>query len=421
MKLKDVFLNNRKILSNFSYLTILEIFLLIAPIITFPYLVRILGKELYGWVITAQVTASYCTILIEFGFKRISARHIANQNGDKNKMSITVSSIIILRFILWIISFIIYLVVIEIVESYRHQNILFIFSFLTTLSSVLFLDFYFQGIEDMKYITIVNVLVRGIFVGATFIFIKNSEDYIYVPLLWSIGYVLGGGISMWIVFNRHKLSFVMPLKSTLLLHLKEGSIIFFSDLMLSVKDKLNYNIMGSLIGMSDVVIYDVGSKISGLMQKPVSVICTVLFPRMAKNPNVNNAKKAMLVVFLISIIITIIVNVFLPFIVNFFIHEDIDLNAIRLYSISPIILSISIFIAINVFYAFGYDKLVLNSTIVTTIGYIILLTIMYCIGLLNSVESFVILTLSSYFIEMIYRIVFCNKIFKSKFQKSTVS
>lgn len=163
MKLKDVFLNNRKILSNFSYLTILEIFLLIAPIITFPYLVRILGKELYGWVITAQVTASYCTILIEFGFKRISARHIANQNGDKNKMSITVSSIIILRFILWIISFIIYLVVIEVVESYRHQSILFIFSFLTTLSSVLFLDFYFQGIEDMKYITIVNVLVRGIF------------------------------------------------------------------------------------------------------------------------------------------------------------------------------------------------------------------------------------------------------------------
>lgn len=420
MKLKDLFLNNRKILSNFSYLTILEIFLLIAPIITFPYLVRILGKELYGWVITAQVTASYCTILIEFGFKRISARHIANQNGDKKKMSITVSSIIILRFILWIISFIIYLVVIEVVESYRHQSILFIFSFLTTLSSVLFLDFYFQGIEDMKYITIVNVLVRGIFVGATFIFIKNSEDYIYVPLLWSIGYVLGGGISMWIVFNHHKLSFVIPLKSILLLHLKEGSIIFFSDLMLSVKDKLNYNIMGSLIGMSDVVIYDVGSKISGLMQKPVSVICTVLFPRMAKNPNVNNAKKAMLVVFLISIIITIVVNVFLPFIVNFFIHEDIDLNAIRLYSISPIILSISIFIAINVFYAFGYDKLVLNSTIVTTIGYIILLTIMYCIGLLNSVESFVILTLSSYFIEMIYRIVFCDKIFKSKFQKSTV-
>lgn len=228
MKLKDVFLNNRKILSNFSYLTILEIFLLIAPIITFPYLVRILGKELYGWVITAQVTASYCTILIEFGFKRISARHIANQNGDKNKMSITVSSIIILRFILWIISFIIYLVVIEVVESYRHQSILFIFSFLTTLSSVLFLDFYFQGIEDMKYITIVNVLVRGIFVGATFIFIKNSKDYIYVPLLWSIGYVLGGGISMWIVFNRHKLSFVMPLKSTLLLHLKEGSIIFLA-------------------------------------------------------------------------------------------------------------------------------------------------------------------------------------------------
>lgn len=221
------FKNNKKLLANFSWLAILEIFILIAPLITYPYLVRVLGRELYGWVITAQVTASYCTVLIDFGFKRISARHIATNTHNPQKMSEVISAILTLRWALWLLSFAIYFTAIWFISSYRQQLPLFLYSFFTTLSSVVFLDFYFQGTENMKYITIINIIVRGLFVAATFIVITEPSDYINVPLLWSVGYVLGGVISLWIAFYRHKLKFVCPKYAELRMHLREGSIIFF--------------------------------------------------------------------------------------------------------------------------------------------------------------------------------------------------
>ena len=78
LQISEKIKNNKTIFSNFSYLAILEIFVLIAPLITYPYLVRVLGTELYGWVITAQVTASYASIIIDFGFRRVSAKYVAS-------------------------------------------------------------------------------------------------------------------------------------------------------------------------------------------------------------------------------------------------------------------------------------------------------------------------------------------------------
>lgn len=386
-------------------------FILVAPLITYPYLVRVLGRDLYGWVITAQITASYCTVLIDFGFKRISARHIAINSDNPVKISEVISAILTLRWGLWLLSFLIYFAVIWLIPSYREQLLLFLYSFLTTLSSVLFLDFYFQGIENMKYITIINIIVRGLFVAATFVVITSPADYVYVPLLWSIGYVLGGAISIWVVFHRHKIHFAIPGINVLKRHFREGSIIFASDAMLTIKDKLNYNIMGAMIGMSDIVVYDIGSKISNILLKPVTILSTAMFPQMSKTPSVATAKKAMAIILISSILLVGLVNIFLPWIVKFFIAEEIDLKAIRLYTLVPIILGISSFSAVNIFYTFGKDKLILKSTYITTIGYLLCLAIAYYSGLLTDVFSFVAITVTSFLIEALYRGLMCHKIF----------
>lgn len=413
-KATEIVKKNKTILSNFSYLTILELFVLVAPLITYPYLVRVLGRELYGWVITAQITASYFSVLIDFGFKRISARHIANNCNDMEALSSVVSTVLWLRFALWIISFIVYFALLFVIPSYHNHFLLFAYSFIMTLNSLLFLDFYFQGIENMKYITYINIIVRSIFIGATFILIKKPTDYVNVPLIWGIGYVIGGVTTLWIVFHNHNLKFIRPNLRTLKYHVKESTPIFISDVMLTVKDKLNYNIMGAMIGMSDIVIYDVGSKISGLLQKPFQIICTVLFPRFSRNPDINRAKKTMILLFGISLIAVVVANIFLPWIVQLLIDTDINLSAVRLYTLAPIILSISGFIAINVFIAFGNNRYIISSTVITTIGYVLLLVLMYFTGILNSVMSFVFLTICAYTIEMIYRVFICRRIFNKK-------
>lgn len=404
--------NNKRVFSNFSYLAILEIFGLIAPLITYPYLVEVLGQELYGWVITAQITASYATILIDFGFRRISAKYVAASKDNNLELSRVVSTVVIMRLVLWVITFFIYTAIIFLIPSYRNEWILFIFSYGLTLTSALLPDFYFQGIEQMKYITIINVAARLIFIAATFIIITSPAQYIYVPLLWSIGYLLGGVYSLYVVFGKHRLKIICPTFSDYKFHLKETTPVFLSDIMLNVKDKLSYNLMGGILSMSDVVIYDIGTKITNLLSKPTSIFCNAVFPSMSRNPKINTTKKIIQSLFIVSILIVGIVYCFLPQIVKLFIHEDIDLIPLRLYLLVPIFTGLSFYIPSGVFVVFGKNKYVLYSTIFSTISYAGLLTVMWLSGWLNSVMNFILLTVTSYFVEMIFRLYLSNKIFR---------
>lgn len=404
--------NNKTIFSNFSYLVLLEICILIAPLITYPYLVRVLGTELYGWVITAQITASYASILIDFGFRRVSAKHVSMTKDNKSELSRVVSTVILLRLALWVIAFILYIGIVLLVPSYRKEFLLFFFSYGLTFASALLPDFYFQGIEKMRYMTFVNMFIRMLFVCATFIVITKPAQYIYVPALWSIGYFLGGIYSLYIVFKQHKIDFVKPEIRDYKFHLRETTPIFISDVMLNIKDKFSYNLMGSMLGMSDVVIYDLGTKIVNILSKPTMIFCTAIFPSMSRNPNVNKSKKVMLILLILSIIMVSIIYLLLPKIVKFVLNEQINLLPLQIYLLVPIFTGISFYIPSAVFVAFGRNKYVLYSTIFSSLSYAVMLGTMYFMGLLQSVLDFVLITVISYFVEMLYRLFLSSKIFK---------
>ncbi len=125
---------NKVIFENFSYLTLFQVLSLIFPLITYPYLTRTLGAELYGLVITAQVLSSYCSIIVQFGFPLVSARHISIHKDDPNELSRVMSAILCAQFALWIASFVVYLGVINVVEVYREHFWLFFYSFFLTVT-----------------------------------------------------------------------------------------------------------------------------------------------------------------------------------------------------------------------------------------------------------------------------------------------
>ena len=123
---------------NFTYISILQIFVILAPLLTYPYLVRVLGSDLYGWVITAQIVASYGSILVDFGFKSVSAKHVSIHRENKAKLSEIVSSILTIRFFLWLCSLIVYMGIIRFIPLYREHFWLFFFSFGITFNELLF-------------------------------------------------------------------------------------------------------------------------------------------------------------------------------------------------------------------------------------------------------------------------------------------
>lgn len=405
--------SNHTIVENFTYVSILQAFVLLAPLITYPYLVRVLGRDIYGVVITAQVLASYASIIIDFGSNSVCAKFVSINRNNKQALSEIVSSVLTVRATLCILCFIVYCIIVYLVPAYRAFALLFLLSYGMTFNDVLFPQYFFQGIEKMKYSTIINIGIKSLFIILVFFLVKTQEDLLVVPILYSCGYIIAGIISMFILFKGIGLSFYIPPFERMKYYIKESSAIFATDLICTIKDKFSYFLLGAGVGMGNVVVYDLGLKINSLLTKPVQIVSTVLFPRFAANRSMAKFKKVLFMNLTIASVLVIITNIFLHQIVLFFIHEEIDLIPLRLFSIAPILLSVSSTISSNLFVAFGYNKLVLYSIIITTCAYIVAVVVFYLSGHFDSIYTFIVISLISYFAEFLYRCIKTRKIYRA--------
>lgn len=409
---------HKVILENFSYLALLQIFLLIYPLITYPYLVRVLGMNLYGYVLTAQMLASYASLIIDFGSNYVCTKHISINRHNQTILSEILSNVLFLRFLIFIAAFFIFIGIVYIVPSYREHIWIFIYTYGFTVNELLFPQFFFQGIEKMKLITVINITTKLVMILLIFIVVRTSEDVLKVPIVYSIGYLIGGLTSLYLIVNSLGVKFVRPNKKSMLRYFKDSSSIFATDLVSTIKDKLSYFLVGSFVGMSDVVVYDLGLKLHGIAAKPYMLICTVMFPRLAKSRSIHHLKLVILINFSCTLCLIIVANIFLKKIVIFFLHEDCDLCPLRLFLLGPLFLSVSYAISNNLFVAFGYNRYVFTSILVTTSVYIVSILVCYIFGTLNTVMSFVGIALIAYCGELIYRTVTAQKIFKLEKQKT---
>ena len=95
---------------------------------------------------------------------------------------------------------------------------------------ILFPDWFFQALERMKYITILNLLSKLLFTIAIFVFIKDKSDYIYQPLFVSLGFILSGIISLYYIFVKWEYKFYKPDFKGIFHAIKGSTDIFINNL-----------------------------------------------------------------------------------------------------------------------------------------------------------------------------------------------
>lgn len=409
---------NRHLLENVSYITILQMFNVVAPLITYPYLVRVIGRDMYGVFITAQVLVSYISLFVIWGSDSVCAKYISIHRDDKQKLSEIFSSVLVGRTVVWFLGLITFLIIVYLTPTYRESSLIFVLTYGMVFFDVLFPQYLFQGLEKMKYATLVVVIVRLLFIILVFALVKESSDLYLVPLLYSVGYLLGGIASLYIIFCILGLRLTKVSSGKVYFLVKESSPIFASDLITAIKDRFNILLMGGLIGMGNVVVYDLGMKINLLVTKPTEILRIAMFPRAAKDKSIPEVRKTIMVSFLISVLLVAVVNAALPYIVRLFLNEDVDLLPLRLFSMAPLLLSVSVLIAFNVFVAFGYNRYVLNSILITTGCYLLLLISCYFTHHLNTLMIFVLISMVAYLVEFIYRVVMFKEIARKTLSQS---
>ena len=264
------------VFKNYIYLLMIQGANFILPLITIPYLVRTLGINKFGIVMVAQSFAILLTIITEFGLDMSATRQVALIKNDKKKVSQYFFDVFFLKMFLVIIAFIILAFCIFYVDKFSREYLVYFFSFGMVFGQALFPAFFFRGIEEMRIVTIINVLAKVIFTISVFIIIKTPGDYHYVPILNGLGFILSGCLGF--ILSLKYVSFMKPIFNEAISIAKESFSLFLSNLAVSFYTKINTLIVGIFISDSVAGVYSSMEKLVVATKSIYIPLYQALFP-----------------------------------------------------------------------------------------------------------------------------------------------
>ncbi|ENV14906.1 flippase [Acinetobacter guillouiae] len=221
----------KRFLGNFFSLAMLQGMNYILPLLSLPYLVRVLGADKFGLLAFATAIIGYFIVLTDYGFNFTATREVTLHRDDKDKLSEIFSSVMIIKFLLFVISFFILTLLIILFKKFSSDPWLYYLTFGTVLGQILFPVWFFQGVEQMRYITIINIVSKILFTIAIFVLVKQSSDYLLVPLLTSLGAIFAGIYSLFLVYKRFDIKFKIQKIHILISYLKGGSNLFYTSVL----------------------------------------------------------------------------------------------------------------------------------------------------------------------------------------------
>ncbi|TVT81184.1 flippase [Acinetobacter colistiniresistens] len=221
----------KRFITNFFSLATLQGLNYILPLLTLPYLVRVLGAEKFGLLAFATAIVGYFIVLTDYGFNFTATREISLNKDNKEKLNEIFSSVMIVKSVLFFVSLIILTLLIIFFHKFNVDPWLYYLTFGTVLGQILFPVWFFQGVEQMRYITIINIVSKVFFTIAIFVLVKHSSDYLLVPFLTSLGAVFAGVYSLILIRKNFKIKFEFQKTNVILSYLKGGSNLFFTSVL----------------------------------------------------------------------------------------------------------------------------------------------------------------------------------------------
>jgi PST family polysaccharide transporter len=282
--------DKKRLLSNFFSLSVLQGANYILPLITFPYLVRVLGVEYFGLLAFASATIAYFNILTDYGFNLTATREISIHRANKEKIIEIFSSVMTIKIILMFVSFLLLTILVFSFERFSKDWLIYFLTFGTIIGQVLFPVWFFQGMEKMKYITYLNILSKSIFTVAIFVFVHKASDFYVVPILNSFGFIIAGVWSLFIIKRDFGIKFIFQRLDVLKYHLKDGWHVFISQLNISLFSSSNIIILGIFTNNVAVGYYSVAEKIMRALAMMQAPITGAIFPHISNLIKNNKAK-----------------------------------------------------------------------------------------------------------------------------------
>ncbi len=361
-KLKGI--TRKKLFKNFMSLSILQGANYIFPLITLPYLVRVLKPDKYGLIAFAQSFIQYFIILTDYGFNLSATREISINRDDKNKVSEIFNSVMAVKICLLVLSGIILTILVLTVDRFNRDWSIYFLSFGMVVGQVLFPIWFFQGIEQMKYITIMNITAKSIFTLSIFLFVREQSSYVYVPLLNSLGFIVAGVWAFITATRKFSIKLKVPKTEQIIHQVKDGWHIFISTVAISLYTVSNTFILGLFAPNEVVGYYSAAEKLIRAITSLMSPVSRTIYPHISKLVNESKEKGLLFIkktLFLIggfSLSVSLMVLITSGIAVKIILGTQYAESAVVLKILSPLpfLIALSNIFGIQTMLTFNYKK-----------------------------------------------------------------
>lgn len=263
---------------NFIYNALLGLTNVFVPIVTFPYASRILGPEGIGITSFAISLSTTFIVLGSLGIPIYGIREIAKSKSDKIKLSKTFSELLSIHLLWSLLVIIIFSLWLYFTKTYENEMAIKYLSFAHILSSVGLINWFYQGIQKYKFISLINFISKILTISLLFVLIKKPEDYWLYYLIIVLSNIVSMLISVVYSVKQVKLSFTgLDLKK----HFKPIIILFSTQLAISIYVNLDIIMLKYFSVIEQVGYYSASIKIVKILLVIITSLGVVLIPKMA--------------------------------------------------------------------------------------------------------------------------------------------
>lgn len=319
----------KQIIENFFSLSILNGLNVLLPFVTLPYILKTIGTEHYGAYSYIYGVSQYVIMLSTYGFNFSATKRISQCRDDKQKVSNLFNSVIASKSIIALVLVVLLLLLSHWVFKDNFGTLMFVYSLGMVIGDIFTPIWLFQGMEKMKFMTIVNASSKILFTILIFVFIQESSDYYLLILLNSCGYLLSGILSIVLVKREFKLRFHRVGWDDIVQQFKDGSEVFGSTLGMNLYRNANVIILKQFFSDEIVGLYSAAEKVIKGFQSVISPAAQTLFPHLSLrfkgksiSENIALLKKISLPFSMVVVFITIMVFIFAPLIIKILCGDD---------------------------------------------------------------------------------------------------
>lgn len=310
----------RRVVVNFFSLSLINGVSYIIALFLIPYLLYVLGEERYGSYLFIYVISQYLMLVGNYGFKFSATRLISVHRDDRKKVNEIFNATMWARLLLTMPAVLVGFVAVYFLMD-SDDVLMYLFALGMVFGDILIPSWLFQGMEQMKYLTIATVVSKLVFALLIFVFIRSQEQYIYVLLLYSLGYIASGLLSLLLAVKQFGIRLGLTTFAAIKEQIKDGWHIFVSNIGMELYRNSNVVLLGILVGDAAAGIFGAVEKLVKALQTIINALPMAIYPYVSRkfynaglSDNITNLKRMLKWAFSLLLPIAVAFALFSPLI-----------------------------------------------------------------------------------------------------------